>query len=295
VAEFSATDVALNGFRVVWERPRALAFWAPFQFVCSAALSLFTAYSAGPTLTRLMVQLTQPNPDVRQLSALMAQLTPTYVILFACTLVTGAVVAAAMNRSVLRPQDGRFGYLRLSDDELRQLGLFGVMWGAVVLALVLFDLVLLAVGGSPTGVALAILVMIPALLCGLIYAGVRFSLASPMSFAERRIDLMGSWRLTQGRFWPLFGTYAFAYGMRLVVFMLTLAITGAVVAVVSAVTGEPASASEKLSVMTVLRPSGLVNLAITAFGTAIAWPITGTPPALIYRALTGDTTSRIFA
>jgi hypothetical protein len=113
-----------------------------------------------------------------------------------------------------------------------------------------------------------------------------------MTFATGRIDLAAAWRLSQGRFWPLFGTYLIAFSLWLVVFALFFAIASAASDIASIVqTGkiggaEPAS----LSVMDVFEPSSLAFLIVMSIGSALTWPINMSPPAAIYRAIAGGGT-----
>jgi hypothetical protein len=207
------------------------------------------------------------------------------------------VLYAAMNRAVMRPQESRFGYLRLAADELRQLGLliaFSLLFAGVELAFLVIATVVLAVlgmalGGSGVAVALGLAILLPAAICGFIYIGVRFSLATPMTFATGRINLFGSWGLTRGRFWPLLGTYFLALALSLVVGALTLVIAFLIVGIIGGgFSGISAiMQSDVGSVASVLTPAQLVYLAITSIGAALGAPITMCPPAAIYRSLTG--------
>jgi hypothetical protein len=307
VAEFSASDAAFTGFRVVAERPWAVAIWAALQLVVSLAVNLFAAYSAGPAFTKLArLGLQPPGQDPTLVLGLFLQALPTYLALLVAGLVLNAVLYGAMNRAVLRPQESRFGYLRLASDELRQLGLFGVFLGlgiiayaiAIVFLVVVMVIVAIATGGSDSaGVALGLAITLPAMLCGFIYLAVRLSLASPLTFDTRRIDPMAAWRLTRGRFWPLLGTYFIAFALSIVVVVLTFAIAAAAVAVVGGGVGALGAALQPDSgtVAEVLNPARLAYLAVSAIGQALIWPVTMTPPASIYRALTGGSAaSRVF-
>jgi hypothetical protein len=228
------------------------------------------------------------------------------VALLVSGLVLNAVLYAAMNRAVLRPQEGRFGYLRLASDELRQLGLFAVFLGlgiiayAVVILVMAVVVVVVALAGGGTdgaGFALALAIALPAIICGVVYLAVRLSLASPLTFDTRKIDPMAAWRLTRGRFWPLLGTYFIAFALSIVVVVLTFAIAAAAVAVIGGGIGAlgPAFQSDMGTVAQVVAPARLAYLAVSAIGQALIWPVTMTPPAAIYRALTaGASAGRVF-
>ncbi|MEI9891311.1 MAG: hypothetical protein WDN45_12940 [Caulobacteraceae bacterium] len=70
-----------------------------------------------------------------------------------------------------------------------------------------------------------------AVCCAAIYGFVRLSLASPLTFDTRKVDLFGSWALTRGRFWKMLGTYLLVVGLALVIGLLVMIITIAVAAV----------------------------------------------------------------
>ena len=114
MAGFSAADAAFTGFRVVWERPLAVAIWAAVQFVVSLAINLFIAISAGQAFGQMSQLGLQPPADPDKVMALFRQVAPTYVVVLIVVLVLAAVFYAAMNRAVLRPAESRFGYLRLA-------------------------------------------------------------------------------------------------------------------------------------------------------------------------------------
>jgi hypothetical protein len=303
-AGFSVTDAAFTGFRIVWERPLAVVYWAALQVVVALASTAFVTLSAGRQFTEAAQASLQFGADPAPMIARMAALAPTYAALLIGGLVLQAVLAAAMNRAVLRPQLFRFGYLRLAADELRQLGLFALI---LLLAAALYIGVVLVVGvifallgfaGGDAGFALALLILIPVLLVVFVFVGVRLSLASALTFASRRIDLFGSWTLTRGRFWPLLWTYLIAFALSLVVWTLTLAIALFAVAILGGGFGALGVGAEPDlgSLATAFAPAHVLYLAITAAGQALGLPVTMTPPASVYKAVTGGaaTAARVF-
>ncbi len=295
MAGFSAADAAFTGFRIVWERPLAVVIWAVVQFVASLAFNLFMAFSAGQAVAQ-MAQLGMPQIGDPRTAMLVREAAPTYVAVLIGQLVLAAVFYAAMNRAVIRPAESRFGYLQLASDELRQLGLLALLllllmgfYLGVFAVSVLVVALLVALLGNAAAIVLTA-VLIPVVVCALIYFGVRLSLASPLTFATRRISVFRSWSMTRGRFWPLLGTYLIAFALGLVVFALTAAIAvlsvailggGGQQAVTSAVGFNPTSVAEILS------PAGLVYVTIVSIGAALTSPITMCPPAAIYVSLTG--------
>ena len=292
MAGFAAADAAFTGFRVVWEKPWAVVIWAAVQFVASLGFELFTAATAGPAYSQIAHAGLIPN-DPQRMMALFEPAAPTYVATLIAQLVLVAVFYAAMNRAVMRPAEGRFGYLRLASDELRQLALLVIL---LLLALAFYLAVLIvasivvgvigALGGASgagvVGVLLA--VMLPLLVCVFIFFGVRLSLASPLTFASGHINVFGSWAMTRRRFWSLFGAYFIAFALSLVVLALTFAI--AVIGVII-IDGNAQAAGPAFTVASVLAPSRLVYLAVVSIGAALSAPITMCPPAAIYQAMTG--------
>ena len=299
MAGFSAADAAFTGFRIVWERPWAVAIWAAVQFTASLALNLFIAISAGKAFVQMsQLGLQPPAADAEKVMTLFREVAPTYVAVLIAVLVLSSVFYAAMNRAVLRPAESRFGYLRLASDELRQLGLFLALIGlallfylAVLLAASIVVGLLSAVMGSSAevGVGVMLAILLPAMACAFIFLGVRLSLASPLTFATGRITIRGSWAMTRHRFWPLFGTYLIAFALSLVVSALTLAIAVLAVAILGGGIQAlgPAFQSDTSTVAAILTPARLVYLAISAIGAALTSPITMCPPAAIYQALSG--------
>ncbi len=298
MAEFSAPDAAFTGFRVVAKRPWVVAIWAGLQLIVSLAFELFVAYSAGPAFAKMAeLGLQPPGQDPSVVFDLLRQTAPTYMVLFVGGLVMNAVLYAAMNRAVLRPEEDRFGYLRLAADELRQLGLFAIFAGlaiGVYLAVIMVAMVLIVVIGLVAGygvaMGLGLAILLPAVACAFVFLAVRLSLASPMTFDTHRIDLVGAWRMTQGRFWPLLGTYLIAFALSIVVIILTFAIALGAVAVAGGGVGAIATAfgSDLSSIAAILTPGHLAYLTVFAIGQALIWPVTMTPGAGIYRILAGS-------
>ena len=306
MAGFPAADAALTGFRIVAERPWAVAVWSVLQLVVSLAVSLIVATTVGPAYVRLLNMGLQPS-DPSAAMQLMGQVAPTYFALLVVSLVFYSVLFAAMNRAVLRPSDSAFGYLRLSGDELRQLGLFalllaigiGVYIAIGIVSTVIATLVAFAVGtGAAVSVLLALL--FPGVIAAFLFVWVRLSLASPLAFDRHRIDLGAAWTMSRGRFWPMLGSYLIAFALAVVVLALTLAIAVIMVAVAGGGLGSlgPVLQGDLSSPASVFAPLRLLYVALVAIGQALWWPILLSPPAAIYRSLAGSgaaDASKVFA
>lgn len=123
------------------------------------------------------------------------------------------VLQTAIYRAVLDPKDSAFGYLRLGADEFRQF----LLTLLVILLFLPLVLVFVLMGGIGAGLAsFAPAEAVPALqfvavllaVVACIWFAVRLSLAAAMTYAERKVRLFESFRVTKGRFWKLLGLIA---------------------------------------------------------------------------------------
>src|SRR5215212_6777111 len=119
MAGFSATDAALEGFRVTRERPKALLAWTVFTFIVSVSGALITLNMPQEARAALESLSSEETPDPSALLQALADLAP--LLIFG--LAVQRLMDAAVYRVVLRPEDQRFSYLRLGPDELRLMAL----------------------------------------------------------------------------------------------------------------------------------------------------------------------------
>jgi hypothetical protein len=208
---FSASDAALEGFQLIRRRWRVVLGWAGFNLlalimvaVVSAVLSVVAGAVGGGARASVLL-----------FTGLIGGL---------LTLFTQAILSAGVYRLELRPEEPAFLHLRLGRDELRLIvvwlvtitGAWVLGWAGALLGGVL--------GGG--GVWLELLGAAVA-----VYLGMRFLLAAPIAFAERKIDFVRSWRLTRRRFWPLLGMTALSVCLiallMVVVFLVLAAIAAA--------------------------------------------------------------------
>jgi hypothetical protein len=293
MSDFSATDAALEGFRLTRERPRIVLVWAGLLLLASLIAAALIFSLAGEAFTALSRGAgAQRTPE--ETFELIGQLGPFSGLLIALWFVFYAVLYSAVYRAVLRPEEGGPGYLKLGGDELRvaatMLLLVLLLIGATIVVGLAAALIigLLASGGAGSAMAAAallpLLLLVPA-----VYLGVRFSLALPATFAERRIVVWRSWSLTKGRFWPLLGTYVLSLVLGLVVYLLALMIYFAVAALVAG--GVVAAGSvfqpDYTSLSTLLTPAMILYLLIISVIGAVLMAITNAPPAVVYRDITG--------
>lgn len=220
---FSATDAAFEGFRVVRRAPLSLVFWALFYLIV-----MVVAFAImGPSLASAMAAAERlesvGTPTIDDLMPMFSSFGLVFSILLPVSLLSSAVMSAAIARSVLYPTQKALGYLRFGADELRVLAvsvalgiiflvLTGLIWGMT------FALGAAAVN-APVLWVLVVLFFFVAW-AAFIWLLVRLSLAVPMTLAEKRIVLFDSFKLTKGRVWPLLGMAIIAGVMSFVVSML---------------------------------------------------------------------------
>jgi hypothetical protein len=308
MASFSVSDVALTGFRIGREHPKAVAVWAGLQFVLSltSGLAMITLFApALATFAGLGANLSRGPASSSDPAAAMAafqQMGPLFLFMALSALIFYPILYGAMNRAVLRPSDDRFGYLRIGADELRQLGLMLLLIGVAIVATIALSIALVAafvplglMSGARTTAGTGSLIAASALTIMFLFAAfalwiyvwVRLSLASALTFATGKVNLFGSWTLTRGQFWPMFGAYLVAFILAIVVLLLTGVINIAVTAAAGG--GFGASAAQQLtSVGAFLTPARIISLLVSSAANALIWPVTLTPPAAIYKTLPGS-------
>ena len=220
---FSATDAAFEGFRVVRRAPISLVFWALFYVVVMAvafALMGPSLASAMATSERLQSMGTPALDDLRPLFSSFGLV---FSILLPISLLSSAVISAAIARSVLYPTQKALGYLRFGADELRVLAVtvgLGLIFFALTALIWVLTFALGAAAINAPVLWVVVVVFFLAAWAGFIWLVVRFSLAVPMTLTERRIVLFGSFALTKGRVWPLIGMAIISGVMSVVVSLL---------------------------------------------------------------------------
>ena len=295
MANFSASDVAMTGFRFVRARPRTVLVWGLLHTVLAVAFGILAVKVAGPGLMHIQELAAQPNADPRRAMETFRQIAPMYGLMIPYLLIYYPVVYAAMSRAVLRPADSAFVYLRLGPDEWRQFLLF--LWSVVVFIGVEIAAIIV---GAIIGVASVIVaklvpihlpglfLVVPFLVFGaMCFVLVRLSLASALTFDTGRVSLFGSWKITRGRFWKMLGCYLLTSILMLVTMLLLAVIAFAIAAVLGGfgeikVMFHP----DMTSLATYYSPARIAVALLWGFAMAAILPVVMMPPAEIYRRLT---------
>ena len=229
---FSATDAAFEGFRLVRRNPVALVGWTLLYLVYTLA----TLFAAGGMMRSMSVWMEQvealeAGPPPSSPEALVP-IMESYVAAMShmawaipLSLVIGAVLMAAIARAVLTPGTSGFGYMRLGMDEVRVFVVtivIAILYSiaaciAVVAAAVIGGIAINAIEGW--GALVMVLAMLAAI-AFMIWLAVRWSLAVPITIAQKKFAIFDSFAVTKGRFWPLLGMAFIAFVMVVIVSLL---------------------------------------------------------------------------
>lgn len=282
MAQFSPTEAAFEGFRLTREHPRAVVAWAGINLLFSTLLGLAAYWTLGPQGSALLGRFANNTASQADFWSLMTAIQPFLVVAAPAFILFSAVMNCAVYRMVLRPGEAVFSYVRLGADELRVAGVIVVFW--LVWGLMVFVVSLVALTGGTYGGEAATLgwTLLTLAACAYsVFVIVRLSLAAPITFVTKRFTLIGSWRATQGMFWRLLGAYALAFGLGIGALLLMGFVVSAIDGVGATLVGAPGSG-----------PAVLLSLVVqigAALSTTCYRLITSSPPAAIYKALTGHT------
>lgn len=231
--QFKVTEAAFEGFRLIRREPRTIAIWAVFSLVASGALM---AAMIASGFGRFMGASTQGTMTPEALTGFLIG----EAIAISGAILIAAIMGAGVYRAILRPAEAPLTRLRLGGDELRLVLLsviMGVVFTVLTIALAIPVAILgVAIGvgagmgqggaepnaGAMVGIVLVVLLGYLLIIAGLVFFAVRLSLAGVMTFAERRLRVFESWRLTKGRFWRLLGCYGLAVVLMLPIYMVMM-------------------------------------------------------------------------
>jgi hypothetical protein len=204
MSAFNPALAAFEGFRLIRHEPRAVFVW----MLLWLAAFLFTAVVVA-TGERVVIGAHAAGGGLADLADRFGSFAFLSIALF---LLVWATTTVAAYRAVLRPQDRRYFFLRLGADELR-LAIMTVSSFVLVLifggvpAYLLFVLVNPLMQALPAAARNIATLGAVATVVVDVWLGVRLSLISVETFAERRFHLSAYWPLTRGRYWYLFGCY----------------------------------------------------------------------------------------
>jgi len=300
MSEFSPTEAALEGLRISRERPVALVWW--WAAYAASALLQIALSSLGPfqRMNALLPEMqsayaaavAQPTDTTinQHFISLFGQAAVPLTLFAAITLLLQMVLSTAMLRAVLRPAQSRFGYLRLSIDELRQLGLallvslavIGYCFLVSIVSQLALGILRGLLGGALSSGVLGVVVLL-LVIAALAYPAVRLSLAPAMTLADDRISFLRAWALTKGRFWPLLGAYAIAICIAGVLYLAV----SVPVSVAMKLAGAPAGPAVLNSLRDLASPVSLAVFVVSSLLNALLSIVVTAPIASAYRQIGG--------
>ena len=294
------------GFSLIGRRPLSVIGWGFFLYFAIMILFVIGFLIVGLPVFGKLSQLSSQTPDPSQMAEVVVQvlimLWPALLIVAIGALLLGAVVQGAVYRSILTPDQRSWASLRLGRQE----------FALVLLSLLLIPIVLIAylvsalIGGAVIyglsrlqGAVGPILVTVFVIFyaLALMWLALKFSLAAPMTFAEGRVRFFGSWSLTKGHGWALFGL---AWIMVLVIIGVSIAYAiissiigalftgGAVAAIMSSTSGANPDPSALMAQWPVLLLAYLPTLIMGAAFQGVTQAISLGPWVEVYRELRGS-------
>lgn len=287
---FSATDCAFEGFRLTRRAPVAVLIWAAAYAVFFGLLFLL-AGSHFVTILSLFTQMQgQTGPSTEEMQTLRQAYGAIIAWGAPLGLLFGAMISTAIARSVIRPEDRKFGYLRVGKDELRVLGaslIVAVIMFAVTFTGFMVVSLAAAVAMAAPALWLAVVLLSLALVALAVWLSVRLSLVVPSTFAEGRIVVKPAFAMTGKKvFWPLLGMAIIAWVMAMLVGLLGSAVAAPFSLVVGG--AERLIAMEGASVpslLSALGPMLAVSLVVNAVMTAAQIVIMHAPFSAAYLQL----------
>ncbi|MDP1778384.1 MAG: hypothetical protein Q8K90_07230 [Brevundimonas sp.] len=203
-----------------------LIFWALFYgLIMVGAFALLGPNLIGFVTATEQLEQSGSTPSLEDFAPIFQMMGLLFAVLLPLSLIASAMIYAAVSRSVLRPGESAFGYLRLGMDEVRVLAVSVVLFIVFMVLMVVTSGIIGAVIGMTVAAEmpalwLLVVLLILAAICAFIWLSVRLSLAIPITMAERRIAIFDSFGFTRGRFWPLLGMALLAWVMSIVVGLL---------------------------------------------------------------------------
>ena len=297
---FSATDAAFEGFRVVRRKPLVLLWWAAFYLISFALIFLLAAGPiAGLMAAAADLEDMGPGATPEDLQPFMMAYLAIFPIVIPLGILMGAILNAAVARSVLQPGASAFGYLRLGMDEVR------VAVVSVVLSIVmgLAAMVLFGVAGAIAGFLgaaevpggpLIMVVIFLAAVAAMIWLAVRLSLAIPITVAEKKFAFFDSFKVTGGHVWGLIGMAVIAFVMTLVVSILTSIVFFPItMGFGAAVDWQSLEGMNAMGILQAIGPMVAVAIILQAVSSALLAAVMYAPFAAAYRDLKGTGTPEL--
>jgi hypothetical protein len=289
---FTATEAGLEGFRITRENPGAFVRWVVFSFAVSILGAIVTVSMPAEVRQALKTLASEQTPTLHELLEALIAAAP--LMLFG--LAIQCMMAAAVYRIIFRHDDAKFGYLRLGMDELRLMGLTLLFLLLVISLLVgvtlAAGLVMAIVSAISAPLAVAVGSGVELFSIGIVvYVLVRLSLAPVITFAERRIALFESWKVTSHHVRDLFLAYCLAVFCIFLIMVLTMVLFIVLALIVVTIAGGQYSDiaallnPDETSYSSYFNPGMLAYMFVGSVITALWYAVIAAPGAWAYLKL----------
>jgi hypothetical protein len=249
MTSLSLLDAALEGPRIMRRHPVVVLCWALFSLVMLPLLGLLAKMVLNEQ-ERLALAQRQSSADPRDILDMVSQLGGVMVLLIMVALVLGAILSAAIMRSVLHPEEKRVAYLRLGREELRLLVVSLITWAAALMVTIIpggvVALGAALLGGTPAAGWFTFIGGLTVLALST-WVAVRLSMLAPHAFVVGHIDPRAAWLLTHGQFWRLLGLFVMVIVMCVLVSILGTTLSTIVGAVIAGGLEDPIAAGAAAS------------------------------------------------
>lgn len=278
---FSASDAALEGFRLTRERPGTILGWALIYAVGLLIIGWIMLASLDPHLVEVASKRNLTRDDLEAISDMLEHSLPAFVLVLLLVVTLTSVITAGIFRVVLRPEERGFLRLRFARDEMRLTGVNLLLFAIGMICLVTGILAISI--GQQTG---SIIGMITTVVVGVltVWLGVRLCLVTPMTFATGKIAIGPAWELSRGRFWPLLGMIVLA----VIFYIMVLVLMSIIVAAVVGLAGGQDALADPATLTPVAWIALLVSLAFQFVLQVLQIVMIYGPFAVAYQQLRGD-------
>lgn len=287
-------DAALEGLRVVRHKPGLILAWTGFYLLSLLAMVGVLLIGLGPKLMTLAPAEAGAG-GARDFDQLFARFGLPVLIVIPMAMIMTTMLAAAVYRSILRPQEKAHSYLQFGRDELRLLGLSIIVVVLVAVISGIYGTVVFAAASRLEGFAYGLVTFLTSIgsVALTVWLAIRLSLSAAMTFSERKIRLWEAWKASRGHLLGLGGMWALT-----ILFVFAVAVAGAIL------TGIVASVLNLFGTLAQINSADLIHispgialallgqllvqLALQVLLLVLLLVVAYAPPARAYQQLTGQ-------
>ncbi|MDX9997136.1 MAG: hypothetical protein WCY15_02695 [Phenylobacterium sp.] len=277
--QFSPSEAALEGFRLVRRHPGAILAWCGVYFLGIVAIALVMAAVLGPTFIAFIGEREIQPADYDRFAGELIQYWPSIIAVLMLALYFIAVITNAMFRTMqVRGPMPRAG-IRFGGDEIRVAIVHSVL-SFLFLCILASMGWLMAAAFQLNGVMALVSMGLVALF---VWLFVRLGLALPATLAEGRVAFAKGWRLSRGRFWSLLGMWTLAIIFYFMTWLLITVVNGGFVALAAFAQSKATGTALGVLVVAV----AIVAMLIQMFSSVLQIVIPLAPTGVAYEALGG--------